>query len=107
MKSTFETIWLFVHRPIGLVELLIVYARVQFYTPRASDYRLISKTDPSWVGGRLSLEMYGELGRWTTALEMYGELGRGTTALEMYGELGRGTTATRIDAQKMSNNGTL
>jgi hypothetical protein len=38
---------------------------------------------------------------------MYGELGRGTTALEMYGELGRGTTATRIDAQKMSNNGTL
>jgi hypothetical protein len=26
------------------VELLILYARVQFYTPRASDYRLISKT---------------------------------------------------------------
>ena len=44
MKSTFETIWLFVHRPVGLVELLILYARVQFYTPRASDYRLISKT---------------------------------------------------------------
>jgi hypothetical protein len=34
----------FVHRPVGLVELLILYARVQFYTPRASDYRLISKT---------------------------------------------------------------
>jgi hypothetical protein len=33
------------HRPVGLVELLILYARVQFYTPRASDYRLISKTD--------------------------------------------------------------
>ena len=28
-------------------------------------------------------------------LEMYGELGRGTTALEMYGELVRVTTATR------------
>ena len=36
----------------------------------------------SWVGGRLSLEMYGELGRGTrnVSLEMYGELGRGTTA---------------------------
>ena len=34
----------------------------------------------SWVGGRLTLEMYGELGRGTTALEMYGELGRRTTA---------------------------
>ena len=44
MKSTFETIWLFFHRPVRLVELLILYARVQFYTPRASDYRLISKT---------------------------------------------------------------
>jgi hypothetical protein len=33
----------FFHRPVGLVELLILYARVQFYTPRASDYRLISK----------------------------------------------------------------
>ena len=44
MKSTFETIWLFFHRPVGLVELLILYARVQFYTPRASDYRLNSKT---------------------------------------------------------------
>ena len=48
-----------------------------------------------WVWGRLPLEMYGELGRVTTALEMYGELGRVTTALEMYGWLGRGTTATR------------
>ena len=47
MKSTFETIWLFFHRPVGLVELLILYARVQFYTPRASDYRLISKTASS------------------------------------------------------------
>ena len=37
------------HRPVGLVELLIVYARVQFYTPRASDYRLISKTVISHV----------------------------------------------------------
>ena len=36
----------FFHRPVGLVELLILYARVQFYTPRASDYRLISKTEP-------------------------------------------------------------
>ena len=36
----------FFHRPVGLVELLILYARVQFYTPRASDYRLISKTVP-------------------------------------------------------------
>ena len=44
MKSTFETIWLFFHRPVGLVELLILYVCVQFYTPRASDYRLISKT---------------------------------------------------------------
>jgi hypothetical protein len=44
MKSTFETIWLFFHRPVGLVELLILYAHVQFYTPRVSDYRLISKT---------------------------------------------------------------
>jgi hypothetical protein len=37
MKSTFETIGLFFHRPVGLVELLILYARVQFYTPQASD----------------------------------------------------------------------
>jgi hypothetical protein len=41
MKSTFENIWLFFHRPVGLVELLILYACVQIYT---SDYRLISKT---------------------------------------------------------------
>ena len=34
----------FFHKPVGLVELLILYARVQFYTPPASDYRLISKT---------------------------------------------------------------
>ena len=34
----------------------------------------------SWVGGRLPLEMHGELGRGTTVLEMYGELGRRTTA---------------------------
>ena len=34
----------------------------------------------SWVGGRLSLEMYGELGRGRLSLEMYGESGRGTTA---------------------------
>ena len=33
----------------------------------------------SWVGERLSLEMYGELGRGRLSLEMYGELGRGTT----------------------------
>jgi hypothetical protein len=43
MKSTFETIWLIFHRPVGLVELLILYARVQFYMPQASDYCLISK----------------------------------------------------------------
>ena len=40
----------------------------------------------SWVGGRLPLEMYGELGRGTTVLEMYGEF-RETKC--------RGTTATR------------
>ena len=34
----------------------------------------------SWVGGRLQLEMYGELGRGRLPLEMYGELGRWTTA---------------------------
>ena len=34
----------FFHRPVGLVELLILYAHV-LYTPRASDYRLISKSD--------------------------------------------------------------
>ena len=34
----------------------------------------------SWVGGRLPLEMYGELGRERLPLEMYRELGRGTTA---------------------------
>ena len=34
----------FFHRPVGLVELLILYAHVQFYMHRASDYRLISKT---------------------------------------------------------------
>ena len=33
----------------------------------------------SWVGGRLSLEIYGELARGRLPLEMYGELGRGTT----------------------------
>ena len=45
MKSTFETIRLFFHRPVGLVELLILYARVQFCTHQASDYRLSSKTE--------------------------------------------------------------
>ena len=49
----------------------------------------------SWIAVRLSLEMYLELGRGTTALEMYGELGRVTTALEMYGELDSGTTVSR------------
>jgi hypothetical protein len=46
MKSTFETIyiWLFFHRPVGLVELLILYACVQFYPHQALDYRLSSKT---------------------------------------------------------------
>jgi hypothetical protein len=44
MKSTFETIWLFFHRPFGLVELLILYACVQFYMHQASDYHLSSKT---------------------------------------------------------------
>ena len=39
-----------------------------------------SKCMESWVGERLSLEMYGELGRGRLSLEMYGELGRGTTA---------------------------
>ena len=33
----------------------------------------------SWVGGRLPLEMYGELGRGRLPLEMYVELGTGTT----------------------------
>ena len=49
----------------------------------------------SWVGGRLPLEMYGELSRGRLSLEMYGELVRGRLPLEMYRELGRGTTATR------------
>ena len=49
----------------------------------------------SWVGGRLPLEIYGELGRRTTATRNGWRVGRGTTALEMYGELGRRTTATR------------
>ena len=43
MKSTFETMTFF-HTPIRLVELLILYACVQFYTHQASDYRLISQT---------------------------------------------------------------
>ena len=34
----------------------------------------------SWVGGRLPLELNGEMGRGTTTLEIYGELGKGTTA---------------------------
>ena len=34
----------------------------------------------SWVGGRLPLEMYGELGRRRLPLEMFRELGTGTTA---------------------------
>ena len=34
----------------------------------------------SWVGGRLLLELYGEMGRGTITLEIYGELGKGTTA---------------------------
>ena len=46
MKSTFETIWLFFHRPV------ILYACVQFYTHRASDYRL------SWKTGYLFVNMY-------------------------------------------------
>ena len=42
----------------------------------------------SWVGGRLPLEMYGELGRGTTILEMYGELDRGTTAIRIVWRVG-------------------
>ena len=34
----------------------------------------------SWVGGRLPLELYGEMGRGTTTLEIYGGLGKKTTA---------------------------
>ena len=34
----------------------------------------------NWVGGGLSVEMYGELGRGRLPIEMYRELGRGTTA---------------------------
>ena len=34
----------------------------------------------SWVGGRLPLEIYGELGRGRLPLEMYRELGKGATA---------------------------
>ena len=49
----------------------------------------------SWVGGRLPLEMYGDLGRGRLPLEMYGELGRGRLPLEMFRELGTGTAATR------------
>ena len=58
LKSTFETIWLFFHRPVGLVELLILYVRVQFYTPQASDYRLISKTASLHQKHRLVLVIF-------------------------------------------------
>jgi hypothetical protein len=51
-------IWLFFHRPVGLVELLILYARVQFYTPQASDYRLISKT--AKMATKLKIEKRGD-----------------------------------------------
>jgi hypothetical protein len=60
MKSTFETIWLFFLRPVRLVELLILYARVQFYKIRASDYRLISKIPSQckkWVGKQILLRI--------------------------------------------------
>ena len=59
----------FFHRPVGLVELLILYACVQFYTPRASDYRLISKigsyvqlstaVEPSWSEGGTTRHNFG------------------------------------------------
>ena len=49
----------------------------------------------SWVGGRLPLKMYGELGRGRLSLEMNGELGGVRLPLEMYGELDSGTTVTR------------
>jgi hypothetical protein len=40
------------------VELLILYARVQFYTPQASDYRLISKT--AKMATKLKIEKRGD-----------------------------------------------
>jgi hypothetical protein len=40
---------IFFPRHVGLVELLILYACVQFYTHQASDYRLISQTDRVWT----------------------------------------------------------
>ena len=40
---------IFFPRHVGLVELLILYACVQFYTHQASDYHLISQTDQVWT----------------------------------------------------------
>ena len=47
----------FFHTPVGLVELLILYACVQFYMPRASDYHLISKTDVLIIFGQGDFSM--------------------------------------------------
>ena len=49
----------------------------------------------SWVGGRLQLEMNGELGMGTAATRNVWKVGLGKTVLEMYGGLSRRTTATR------------
>ena len=50
----------------------------------------------SWVGGRLPLEMYGELGRETTVTRNVWRVGRGRLSLEMYGKLGRGTATRNV-----------
>ena len=49
----------------------------------------------SWVGGRLQLEMNGELGMGTAATRNVWKVGLGKTVLEMYGGFSRRTTATR------------
>ena len=49
------------------MELLILYARVQFYTPQASDYHLISKTvEPEtsslfWLDTSVDIAITGQL----------------------------------------------
>jgi len=43
----------FFHRPVGLLKLLILYACVKYYMPRATDYRLISQTCNAVVHSRV------------------------------------------------------
>ena len=55
----------FFHWPVGLVELLILYASVQFYTPQALDYRLISKTAPEVVCLTFQTSRHEKDGTWS------------------------------------------